>query len=191
MSKEPMSLRAYARHRGVSLRAVQKAIASGRISTQADGRLDAASADANWASNTAPRPIPAAKPPAKRPVIVSTPEGAHHHAEPRPAVRESSEPPKLESGLEYSKARAYKESFLARIAKMDYEERAGKLVSRDEMKVAAFNRYRTFRDGMLNIPDRLAAVLAAETDPRRTHELLSTEIRKALTEFSDGNRANG
>jgi hypothetical protein len=59
------------------------------------------------------------------------------------------------------------------------------------MRVAAFNRYRTFRDGMLNIPDRLAAVLAAETDARRTHELLSAEIRKALTEFSDGNRANG
>lgn len=30
-------------------------------------------------------------------------------------------------------------------------------------------------------------MLAAETDPRRTHELLSTEIREALTEFSDGN----
>jgi hypothetical protein len=29
-----------------------------------------------------------------------------------------------------------------------------------------------FRDGMLNIPDRLAAVLAAETDPRQVHELL-------------------
>jgi hypothetical protein len=190
MSKEPMSLRAYARHRGVSLRAVQKALASGRIAARADGRLDAATADANWARNTAPRPIPAANPAAKHPVIVPTPEGAHHHAEPRPA-REPAEPPRLESGLEYSKARAVRESYLARLAKIDFEERTEKLVSRDEMKVAAFNRYRTFRDGMLNIPDRLAAVLAAESDPRRTHELLSTEIRKALTEFSDGNRANG
>ena len=42
-----MSLRAYARHRGVSLRAVQKAIASGRIAAPAEGRLDAATADAN------------------------------------------------------------------------------------------------------------------------------------------------
>jgi len=191
MSKEPMSLRAYARHRGVSLRAVQKAIASGRISARKDGRLDAATADANWARNTAPRPIPAAKPPAKRPAVGSTSEGAHHHAEPRAAVREPVEPPRLESGLEYSKARAVRESYLARLAKIDFEERTEKLVSRDEMRVAAFNRYRTFRDGMLNIPDRLAAVLAAEADPRRTHELLATEIRKALTEFSDGNRANG
>jgi hypothetical protein len=41
MSTEPMSLRAYARHRGVSLRAVQKALASGRITARKDGRLDA------------------------------------------------------------------------------------------------------------------------------------------------------
>ena len=80
---------------------------------------------------------------------------------------------------------------MARLAKIDFEERTEKLVSRDEIQVAAFNRYRTFRDGMLNIPDRLAAVLAAESDPRQVHELLSTEIRKALTEFSDANGANG
>jgi hypothetical protein len=36
---------------------------------------------------------------------------------------------------------------LARLAKIDFEERTEKLVSRDEMQVAAFNRYRTFRDG--------------------------------------------
>jgi hypothetical protein len=92
--------------------------------------LDAAKADANWARNTAPRPIPAAKPPVKRSVIVPTPEGAHHHTEPRPA-REPAEPPRLESGLEYSKARAVRESYMARLAKIDFEERTEKLVSRD------------------------------------------------------------
>ncbi len=38
---------------------------------------------------------------------------------------------------------------------------------------------------MLNIPDRVAAVLAAESDPARVHEILTDEIRKALTEFAD------
>ena len=47
-------------------------------------------------------------------------------------------------------------------------------------------KFRTFRDGMLNIPDRVAAVLAAESDPARVHEILATEIRKALLEFADG-----
>jgi hypothetical protein len=56
---------------------------------------------------------------------------------------------------------------------------------RHEVEVAAFNKYRTFRDRMLNIPDRLAAVLAAETDPVKVHGLLSTETREALLEFAD------
>lgn len=189
---EPMSLRAYARHRGVSLRAVQKALASGRIAAREDGRLDADVADRNWARNTAPRPRPASKPvsrvPIKEVASPASPQSSHHHSD--PPRREPPEPPKLESGLEYSKARAVRESYLARLAKIDFEERTEKLVSRDEIQVAAFNRYRTFRDGMLNIPDRLAAVLAAEADPRQVHELLSTEIRKALTEFADANRAD-
>ncbi|HEY1756600.1 MAG TPA: hypothetical protein VGG72_14455 [Bryobacteraceae bacterium] len=193
-SSAPMSLRAYARYRGVSLRAVQKALASGRIAARADGRLDADVADANWASNTAPRPLPSPTPANKRAnktaaptasTRTASPQSAHHHAEPRPAAREPVDPPKLESGLEYSKTRAVRESYLARLAKIDFEERSAKLVSADEVKVAAFNRFRQFRDGVLNIPDRLAAVLAAEGDPRRVHELLAAEIRKALEEFAD------
>jgi hypothetical protein len=196
MSVEPMSLRAYARYRGVSLRAVQKALKTGRISAREDGRLDADIADTNWARNTAPRPQfvakPASKLAAQKPAPTkAAPEPSHHHSDTHTLARQSSEPPRLESGLEYSKARAVRESYLARLAKIDFEERTEKLVSRDEMQVAAFSRYRTFRDGMLNIPDRLAAVLAAETDPRQVHELLSTEIRKALTEFSNANDANG
>src|ERR1017187_6910129 len=134
MSVEPMSLRAYARHRGVSLRAVQKALKSGRISTREDGRLDADVADANWARNTAPRPQLASKPTKS----AAFPQSAHHHTDaPR---REATDPPKLESGLEYSKARAVRDSYLARLAKIDFEERTEKLVSRAEMRVAAFNR---------------------------------------------------
>jgi hypothetical protein len=37
---------------------------------------------------------------------------------------------------------------------------------------------------MLNIPDRVAAMLAAETDARR-YEILDTEIREALTGLAD------
>ena len=192
MNMEPMSLRAYARHRGVSLRAVQKALKSGRISTREDGRLDAEVTDANWARNTAPRPQPSSTPAAARPAKpMAPPQSVHHHSEtqrPEAQRREPAEPPRLESGLEYSKARAVRESYLARLAKIDFEERTEKLVSADEVRVASFNRFRQFRDGMLNIPDRLAAVLAAESNPRQVHELLATEIRKALLEFADANR---
>ena len=51
-----LSIRAYARHRGVSDAAVRKAIAAGRITPEGDGTVDPERADAEWARNTeAPR----------------------------------------------------------------------------------------------------------------------------------------
>jgi len=47
-----VSQRAYARHRGVSLAAVQKAIKLGRIRTTADGKIDVEQADRDWERNT-------------------------------------------------------------------------------------------------------------------------------------------
>jgi len=88
-------------------------------------------------------------------------------------------------GLDYSRARTVTETYRAKLCKIEFEERSGKLISRDEVQVAAFNRFRMFRDRMLNIPDRVAAVLAAESDTASVHETLSSEIRKALEEFAD------
>ena len=70
----------------------------------------------------------------------------------------------------------------------EFEERAAKSVSRDEVTVAAFTRARTVRDSLLNIPDRVASMLAAENDPARVHQILADEIRKALIELSGDNR---
>lgn len=47
-----LSVRAYARHRGVTHRAVQKAIAAGRITKGPDGLLNPKTVDRQWASNT-------------------------------------------------------------------------------------------------------------------------------------------
>jgi len=49
-----LSLRAYAKHRGVSLAAVQKAVHSGRITPTADGLIDSDRADAEWNAKTRP-----------------------------------------------------------------------------------------------------------------------------------------
>jgi len=78
-----------------------------------------------------------------------------------------------------------REHYQARLAKIDYEERIAKLVSGEEVQVAAFNKFRQFRDAMINLPDRLAAMLAAETVEAAVHALLTNEIRKALNDFAD------
>ncbi len=171
-----LSLRAYAKHRGVSLAAVQKAIQSGRITPNADGLIDSGRADAEWKAKTRPGQRGAREAPVVRQKQVDA-----------PVVRqEPVEPPA--AGLDYFRARAIRESYLARLAKIEFEEKTAKLVSRDEVQVAAFTKARTIRDNLLNIPDRLAATLAAETDADRVHQLLSAEIRQALEELSGGGR---
>lgn len=47
-----ISIRAYAKHKGVSHTAVQKAIETGRIKTLSDGSIDEDEADSDWESNT-------------------------------------------------------------------------------------------------------------------------------------------
>lgn len=47
-----LSIRAYARHRGVSNTAVHQAIKTGRISQESDGRIDPDKADEQWERNT-------------------------------------------------------------------------------------------------------------------------------------------
>jgi len=171
----------------VSLRAVQKAIGSGRIEKTSGGQIDSDAADAQWSSRTAPRPASASnrpRPPERSQTAPPTGPASVPPGEPRPEARSELSPA---TGADYSRARAVRENYLARLAKIDYEERTGKLVSKGEVQVAAFNRFRQFRDQMLNIPDRLAALLAAETEPGKVYETLASEIRKALNEFADAN----
>jgi hypothetical protein len=55
-----IGMRAYARHRGCTLRAVQKAIGDGRITATKRGRsvlIDPAKADTEWVANTDPSQV--------------------------------------------------------------------------------------------------------------------------------------
>jgi len=154
-------MRGYARHRAVALAAVQKAIENGRISLQPDGCIDSELADRQWEQNTRL----GASDILKGPHV--TEHGSGHGTSP------------------YAQARAERERYAALLAKVEYEKRVAKLVDRDEVKAAAFKTFREFRDRMLNIPDRVAAMIAAETDPAKIHEILAAEVRAALNDFAD------
>ena len=66
-----LSIRAYARHRGVSHVAVLRAIKTGRVTPEPDGTIDPAKADASWERSTDPgrnKPTAQSKPEKLRPV---------------------------------------------------------------------------------------------------------------------------
>ncbi len=54
MPEMGLSRRKYATRRGVSEKAVRKAIAAGRITVEADGTIDPEKADRQWATQTDP-----------------------------------------------------------------------------------------------------------------------------------------
>lgn len=88
------------------------------------------------------------------------------------------------AGLDFTEARTLKERYKAALLKIQLDKETGKLVDAEAVKVAAFNKARAVRDALLNIPDRISPILAAERDEKKVSDILTKEIRTALEELS-------
>lgn len=180
-----LTIRGYARHRGVSHTAVRKAITTGRIVVGTDGKIDAAVADREWAAST-----DLAKP---RNSVTGSPKRRRAPGAP-PEPLGAAETPQDSNGQgngdaarlvsSYAGSRAAREGYLARLAKLEYEERSGKLVDADQVRAQLFALSRRTRDRLLGVADRLAPVLAGESDAAVIHRLLSEEIALGLSELA-------
>lgn len=169
-----ISIRAYARHRGLSDAAVRKAIKAGRITPEPDGTIDPKKADAQWGRQTDPaqqRP----KPPEK-----SVPLEAVN------AVRETvGDAPLPSSGTTFLQARTANEVLKAQANKVRLARLKGELVDRAKAIAHVFKLARAERDAWMNWPSRISAQLAAELqiDPHTLHVLLEREVRRHLEEL--------
>ena len=180
--KRLISQREYARLRGVTHVAVQRAIKAGRIST-VNGKIDPALADQQWQENT-----DQSKP---RNRITGNPKQARTSGEP-------SEPMDMGGGDEivggtsaatgYAKARAARELYQAQLAKLELDRKRGTLVRADEVRLGAFNMARKARDQLIALPERLAAVLAATEEPTEVQRILEEEIERICQEIADAQR---
>ncbi len=94
------------------------------------------------------------------------------------------------ASLTFHEARTLAQRFKAAHLKLDLDERTGKLVEAEAVKKAAFDQARMLRDTLLNIPDRISPVLAAESDQGKITSLLTTEIRQALEGLSNDGKDN-
>ncbi len=65
-------------------------------------------------------------------------------------------------------------------AELEARQRAGELVLARDVEREVGGAMRTLRDRVLVVPDRCAAILAAETQTAGVHALLSAELRGAL-----------
>lgn len=183
-----MTLKEYARHRKCSPAAVRKALETGRISGERDEsgwRIDSNKADADWERNTSA--VPRNKKGTIKPAGVGNPdmEAVDENAAPPTAVKAQTlgEQPawKIPS---YNKSLEKEKHYKALLAEIEYQIEIGALVRKADNDKAIFNFHRSIRDRLLNIPDRIAAVLAGETDRETVHGILTKELRQALTELA-------
>jgi hypothetical protein len=130
---------------------------------------------------TEPEPVMA------EPVEVLDPEPPKRRAsriKPNPVDLEQFPQISVEDAPSLMQSKALREAYMAQLAKLEYEKAIGKVVDADAVKVEAFKTARQVRDGLMNIPDRVAAELAHETNPAHIHARLQREIRDVLQSLS-------
>ncbi|GFR06977.1 parB domain-containing protein [Trichonephila clavata] len=108
------------------------------------------------------------------------------------AIRDPSQPLRRKSGergntSELStmllKTRIKNEMERGKLLEAKAKAEIGELISVEEVKTEAFNVARVVRNNLLNIPDRVSALLASINDTEKIHETLTEEIRTALEEL--------
>ncbi len=184
-----ISIRAYARHRGVSHTAVRKAIDAGRITTEPDGTIDAARADRQWGAQTDPAKQRGSKAPGARARVKTKPV-------PKAAIRSMDETLR-EAGagdvgggggeVSYLRARLANEVIKAQTAKVKLAKMKGELVDREKATTMVFDLARRERDAWQNWPPRVAADMAAElgVDAHAMEQVLDQNLRRHLAELAE------
>jgi hypothetical protein len=167
-----MSQSEYARRRGVSQQAVNKAVRAGRIPTTNNGMLDPVVADAAWDRNTRPRSDLA---PDDTPDAVADDSGSSHDLAARDRPQAT-----------YTAARALREVYLAKQAKLDFERSQAKLIPVEEVRLQTFLTARGVRNRLLALPARLAPVLFGASDVGECQRLLEEALLQVCSNLAPG-----
>ena len=201
-----MSYRKYAEHRKCSLRAVQKAIGdpdarglrTGRIAealVPVEGsvhpKIDSVKADALWRLNTDE---------SKRSTMFTPDADIFDDADSADLADDgdadlASDPAAdaaiaaLDSASDevkrsYHQSRAQREKINVEEAQLDLDLRKGKLIALDDAKQLGFTTLRTLRDALRNTGPRIAAVVAALTDPFDCELVINAEIDAVLSSIT-------
>ena len=188
-----ISIRAYARHRGVTDTAVHKAIRSGRVTPEADGTIDANQADAQWERNTSAPNIGT-----QRPVVkVKVPEIDGPERSSAGGTGASGATGGMgatgsanvggSGGTSLLQARTVNEVVKAQTNKVRLARLKGELVDRPQAIAHVFKLARSERDAWLNWPARISAQMAAklEVDTHTMHVSLDSAVREHLQELGN------
>lgn len=191
-----LSRRAYAARRGCSESAVRKAIATGRIALEADGTIDPAKADTAWDARTDPSQQRGAhaRAAAPEPARMSEPASRPVPRAALDAVKETlreaggdAAPGEAGGEVSFVRARMANEVLKAQTARVRLQKLKSELVDRARAVTTVFDLARRERDGWLNWPPRVAALMAAElgVEAHAMETVLEAHVRQHLAELAE------
>ena len=169
-----ISIRAYARHRGVSNTAVHKAIKTGRITLEPDATLDPAKADQQWAENTNPIRGESQYKKAASTTLNTDKE----------SLGENTHSPDHRN---YMKLKMLNETLKAKLANLKLSKEKGEVIDKAKAIATVFRLARTERDVWLNWPAQVSAKMASELkiDSHKLQIALDSYVRAHLNELAD------
>ena len=157
----------YARMRGVTHQGVSWWIRKGVIRLDADKRFDPEEADR------------------------AVQQYARGRNSPNSQKLVNGRTPLIAGGKSAAEVNLQRDHYRAELARLEFEEKSGKLVDGGVVKAAAFDAGRRVREAMCNIPPRVEALLQAEVTAAtgatvelpKVRAILDGEITRALLEF--------
>lgn len=149
----------YAKHRGISQAMVSKMVNDDRILVNDDGSVDQEISDLLLDKFS------------ESPLRTDPPDTRDSMLE------------RLSEVSSYAEQRALLTGYKAEMAKIELDKAKGMVVDSVTVRDSAFTTARRVRDAILNIPDRVAPIIAAESNTHTVRTLLDTELRRSLEEL--------
>lgn len=84
---------------------------------------------------------------------------------------------------QYQKSRAVKESYAARLRKVEFEEKMGMIVHKEGIEKASFGVARILREKLKAVPNRLAPKVTVVTDQKENFIILTEEMEGVIREI--------
>jgi transcriptional regulator with XRE-family HTH domain len=181
LTSEPdlISQAEFARRLGVSRQYIGRLVKKGKLEL-VGRKLDADASMAvleGLADPARPRKTSLAASPPSREIVAEQPEPAD---DPEGAIIKGEK-----RAPTFAEAKTMKEVYLAKMARLKYQEEAGRFLEKAEVERRAQNVGMVVRQNLLSLPSRLMDQLAFESDPREINALLEAEVREVLTMLAE------
>lgn len=149
---------------------------SGREMVEVEASLAKIAANADPANNPATT-MPRADGRTAASVGMTLRQGGSLQADPEVAIGQSS------TATQYQKSRAVKESYTARLRKIEFEKEMGTIVNKEGVEKAAFGISRILREKLKAVPNRLAPKVTVVTDQKENFIILTEEMESVIREI--------